>query len=82
MTTMLTEYYNQLALSKDSLAATSSYLGGPNLFSNLQKNNTSMRPLVDPKLTPPIQGETYLKLFHLLKKLKYFFFRFSFLWIS
>lgn len=55
MTSMLTEYYNQLALSKDSLAASSSYLGGPNLFSNLQKNNTSMRPLVDPKLTPPIQ---------------------------
>lgn len=56
---MLTEYYNQLALSKDSLSATSSYLGGPNLFSNLQKNNTSMRPIVDQKLATPIQGLYY-----------------------
>lgn len=42
MTSMLTEYYNQAA---------STYLGGTNLFSNLQKNNTSMRPLVDQKVT-------------------------------
>lgn len=56
MTSMLTEYYNQLALTKDTLAATSSYHGGPNLFSNLQKNNPSMRALVDQKLTTPTQG--------------------------
>lgn len=53
---MLTEYYNQLALTKDTLAGTSSYHGGPNLFSNLQQSNTSMRPLLDQKLTTPIQS--------------------------
>lgn len=79
MTSMLTEYYNQIGLSKDSLASTSSYLGGANLFSNLQK---SMRPIVDQKLTTSIQGLSYLYLAFWVLKQNISFFRFTFLWIS